>query len=78
VLLYSLVGDWLSVTVSKNQLKLVLNKLEEVKLELLRLRAMLLPEEELSGGKMGKLEEARKEIREGRGINLEDLIKELG
>ena len=78
MLLYSLVGDWLSVTVSKNQLKLVLNKLEEVKLELLRLRAMLLPEEELSGGKMGKLEEARKEIREGRGINLEDLIKELG
>lgn len=68
----------MSVTVSKNQLKLVLNKLEEVKLELLRLRAMLLPEEELSGGKMGKLEEARKEIREGRGINLEDLIKELG
>jgi len=78
VLLYSLVGDWLGLTVSKNQLKLVLNKLEEVKLELLRLRAMLLPEEELSGGKMGKLEEARKEIREGRGINLEDLIKELG
>jgi len=78
VLLYSLVGDWLSVTVSKNQLKLVLNKLEEVKLELLRLRAMLLPEEELSEGEMGKLEEARKEIREGRGINLEDLIKELG
>jgi len=68
----------LGLTVSKNQLKLVLNKLEEVKLELLRLRAMLLPEEELSGGKMGKLEEARKEIREGRGINLEDLIKELG
>lgn len=68
----------MSVTVSKNQLKLVLDKLEEVKLELLRLRAMLLPEEELSEKEMGKLEEARKEIREGRGINLEDLIKELG
>lgn len=68
----------MSVTLSKNQLKLVLDKLEEVKLELLRLRAMLLPEEELSEKEMGRLEEARKEIREDRGINLEDLIKELG
>lgn len=39
---------------------------------------MLLPEEELSGKKKKELEEARKEIAEGSGVNLEDLIKELG
>ena len=36
----------MTVTVSKNELKLVLEKLDTVKLELLRLRAILLPEEE--------------------------------
>lgn len=68
----------MSITVSKNQLKLVLDKLDEVRLELLRLRAMLLPEEELSKEEARKLEEARKEITQGLGINIEELIKELG
>lgn len=66
----------MSVTVTKNELKLVLNKLDTVKLELLRLRAMLLPEEEVSE-KEKKLKKTRKEIAQGSGINLDDLIKEL-
>jgi hypothetical protein len=66
-----------SVTVTKNQLKLVLDKLDTVKLELLRLRAMLLPEEEASEEEKKELEKARKEIKKGSRINLEDLIKEL-
>lgn len=78
VLSYSVAGDQLSITVGRNQLKLVLDKLEEVKLELLRLRALLLPEEELSKREMRKIEEAQKEIRKGLSTNLEDLIKELG
>ncbi|MEM2384931.1 MAG: hypothetical protein QXF59_06890 [Candidatus Bathyarchaeia archaeon] len=44
----------------------------------MRLRAMLLSEEELSGEERKELEEARKEIAEGLGISLEDLIKEIG
>ena len=68
----------MNVTVTENQLKLVLHKLDAVRLELLRLRAMLLPEEELSEKEKKELEEARKEIAEGSSINLEELIKELG
>ena len=49
-----------------------------VRLEILRLRAMLLPEDELSAEEAKELEEARKEIAEGSGVALEDLIKELG
>jgi len=62
--------------VSKTQLKQVLDKLDSVKLELLRLRATLLPQEELSKEETKKLEEARKQITKGLTINLKDLTKE--
>jgi PHD/YefM family antitoxin component YafN of YafNO toxin-antitoxin module len=66
------------VTVTENQMKLVLHKLDAVRLELLRLRSMLLPGEELSEKERKELEEARKEIAEGSSVNLDELIKELG
>jgi hypothetical protein len=66
-----------TVTVTKNELKLVLDKLDIIKLELLRLRAVLLPEEEASEEEKKELEKARKEITKGSKINLEHLIKEL-
>jgi len=66
-----------TVTVNKNELQLVLDKLDTVKLELLRLRALLLPEEEATDEEKKELEKARKEIAEGSKIKLEDLIKEL-
>jgi len=66
------------VTVTRNELKQVLNKLDTVRLELLRLRAMLLSEEEISEAEKKQLKKARKTIAKGSGINLEDLIKELG
>jgi len=62
------------VTVTESQLKLVLDKLDVVRLELLRLRAILLPEEELSGEEKRELEKTRNEIAEGSGVNLEDLF----
>ena len=68
----------MDVTVTEDQMKLVLHKLDAVRLELLRLRSMLLPEEEISEKERKALDEARKEIAEGSGVNLEDLIKELG
>jgi len=58
-----------SITVTEKQLKLVLDKLDLIRIELLKIRAMLLPEEELS-------EKEKKEIAEGLSISLEDLIKE--
>ena len=54
----------MTVTVNKNELKQVLDKLDNVKLELLRLRAMLLPEEEASEEEKKEIEAARKEIAE--------------
>jgi hypothetical protein len=52
----------LDIAVTENQLELVLERLDMIKLEILRLRAMLLPEEELSGKDAKELEEARKKI----------------
>jgi len=68
----------LSVPVSKNDLKQVLDKLGTVRLKLLRLRTMLLPEEQISEEDKKKLEKARKGMAKGSGINLDKLIKELG
>ena len=67
----------MNVTVNKNELKLVLDKLDNVKLELLRLRAMLLPEEEASEEEKKEIEAARKEIAKDSMINLDELVKEL-
>ena len=68
----------MNLTVTESQLKLVLEKLDAVKLELLRLRALLLPEEELTEKEKKELEEAKKEIAGGSTTTLEKLIKELG
>ena len=67
----------MTVTVNKNELKIVLDKLDTVKLELLRLRAMLLPEEAASEEEKKEIENARKEIAKGSKTSLEDLVKEL-
>jgi hypothetical protein len=66
-----------TVTVNNDEIKMVLKKLDSVQLELLRLRAMLLPEEEISENEKKKLEAARNEIAKGQKINLNDLVKEL-
>jgi hypothetical protein len=71
-------GTNMNVTVTDNQFKLVLHKLDAVKLELLRLRSILLPEEQLTEKEKKELEQARKEMAEGKSTTLEELIKELG
>jgi hypothetical protein len=68
--------DMVDEAISESQLKMVLDKLDAVKLEILRLRAQLLPEEKLSEKERKELEKARKQITEGYGVNLEDFIKE--
>ena len=68
----------MEVAVTEGQLKLVLGRLDMVRLELLRLKAMLLSEEGLNKKEKKELEEARREIAKGSGVDLEDLVKELG
>ena len=52
----------MEVSVYGEQLKMILDKLDAVKLEILRLRAQFLPEEEPTEEEKKEIEEARKEI----------------
>ena len=65
------------MTVNNSEVKLVLEKLDSVQLELLRLRALLLIEEEVSEEEKKKLCVARKEIAKGQKISFDALQKEL-
>ena len=75
-MLKNIVVSRLGIIFTEDQLRLVLDKLDTIRLELLRLRATLLPEEELSEEEKRELEAARKEIKKGLSVSLEDLIKE--
>ena len=68
----------MTVAVDEHELKLVLEKLDTVKLELLRLRAMLLPEEEATDEEKKEIAEAEQEIEKGSTVTLEEFIKDLG
>ena len=68
----------MTLTVNSNELKMVLDKLDTVKLELLRLRAMLLPEAEATEQEKKEIKKAKREISKGSKINLQEFIKELG
>ena len=52
--------------------------LDDVKLELLRLRAALLPEERVTASERKRIEQGRREIEKGRYVTLSQLRKELG
>ncbi len=68
----------MTVTVNENELKLVLEKLDSVKLEILRLRAMLLPEGKTTKEEEAEIKAAEKEIEKGQKTSLKNFIKELG
>ena len=68
----------MTVAVNENDLKLVLEKIDSVKLEILRLRAMLLPEEEVTEEEKKEIEAAEKEMEKGSKISLKEFLKELG
>lgn len=61
---------------SKRQLRIVLDRLEEVKIELLKLRASLLPEENLTPSEMKELDKSRLEVERGHFKGVDDLLKE--
>ena len=68
----------MSITMPEKDISLIINKLDQVRLEILRLRAALIPEEELTQEEKKALEEARKEVAEGASLTLEVLLRELG
>lgn len=69
-------GELMAVT--KTELRKVITKLDDVKIELLRLRAALLPEERVTAGERKLIEQGRREIEKGRYVTLGQLRKELG
>ena len=68
----------MTVQVDEKDIKLVLEKLNTVKLELLRLRAMLVPEEEATDEEKKEIADAKKELEKSSTVKLEDFMKELG
>jgi hypothetical protein len=62
---------------TEQEIRTVLDKLDSVKLELIRLRAMLLPEEELTAKEREELKQALKEIKKGNTVSLEELLEKF-
>lgn len=66
------------MAVTKTELRKVITKLDDVKLELLRLRAALLPEERPTTRERKLIEQGRMEIEKGHYVTLRQLRKEYG
>lgn len=67
----------MTATIPENHIDLIIDKLDQVKLELMRLRATLIPEEDPTPELKKAIEEARNEFKEGSSVTLEKLLKEL-
>ena len=67
-----------NVAVTKTEIRKVITKLDGVRIELLRLRAQLLPEERPAVDERRKIRQALNEIESGQSITLRQLQKELG
>ena len=68
----------MTITVKNDDLKMVLNKLDTVKLELLRLRVMLLPEETATEQEKKEIKKAKREISNGLKVELQEFIRDIG
>jgi thiazole synthase ThiGH ThiG subunit len=66
------------MAVTKTELRRVITKLDYVKIELLRLRAALLPEELVTARERKLIRQGRLEVEKGRYVTLGQLRKELG
>ena len=63
---------------TNTELREIITKLDDVKMELLRLRAALLPAERVTAGERRLIERGRREIEKGHYVTLGQLRKELG
>jgi hypothetical protein len=69
-------GNLMAVT--KTELREVITKLDDVKIELLRLRAALLPEQRVTARERKLIRQGRLEVEKSRYVTLGQLRKELG
>lgn len=70
---FGLGDEDLTARLTEEQLASVSKKLDSIKLEMLRLRVSLLPEEGLTSEERKELEEALKEFDEGKSVPLSKL-----
>lgn len=66
------------VTLGDDQVKHLVEKLEGLRLELLKLRSMLVSVENPTPEEAEEIGKAREEIRKGESVNLNALLAELG
>ena len=66
------------VTLPDHQVKHLVEKLEGLKLELLKLRSMLISEVNPTPEEVEEISKAREEIRKGESPSLKALLEELG
>ena len=66
------------MAITKTEIREVITRLDDVKIELLRLRAQLLPEETPTRAERKKIRQAQREIMRGQYVTLTQLRKELG
>ncbi len=66
------------VTLGEDQVKDVVEKLEGLRLELLKLRSMLVSEENSTPEELDEIGKARDEIRKGESVSLKALLEEFG
>lgn len=63
---------------SKTQMQIIVRKLDRIEIEIMKLKAALLPKEKLSRKEKKELKAIRKDMDKGNWISARDLIKELG
>lgn len=66
------------MAITQTEIRRVITRLDDVKIELLRLRAQLLPEEVPTPSVRRRIRESRREIERGHYVTLTQLRKELG
>jgi hypothetical protein len=66
------------MAVTRTEIRKVITKLDDVKIELLRLRADLLPEERPTRSEKRQIAQGRREIEKGSFVTLAQLRKEVG
>lgn len=66
------------MTLGEDQLRSVVEKLEGLRLELVKLRSMLVSEESASPEELEEIRKAREEIRKGESTSLKDILEESG
>ena len=66
------------VTLAEDQVRQLVEKLEGLRLELLKLRSMLVSVEDPTPEEVEEISRAREELRKGETVNLKALLEEFG